>query len=189
MIGLNEKYLYEFNNMDPFYSLLFEGFFGFLFCLFYSIYYNPFEQIIEFKKSKASSEFVILIFCLIVYTILSGLMNLFRVNTTKIFTQMTTSAILYFSNPFYFIIYFSLGEDFITKKERNYAYFFINLIISLLISFLGLVFNEFIILFFWNLESDTHIQIVKRALDYENIYDLKDIIDDDEDKDEEVKNY
>ena len=189
MIGLNEKYLYEFNNMDPFYSLLFEGFFGFLFCLFYSIYYNPFEQIIEFKKSKASSEFVILIFCLIIYTILSGLMNLFRVNTTKIFTQMTTSAILYFSNPFYFIIYFSLGEDFVTKKERNYAYFFINLIISLLISFLGLVFNEFIILFFWNLESDTHIQIVKRALDYENIYDLKDIIDDDEDKDDEVKNY
>ena len=59
----------------------------------------------------------------------------------------------------------------------------------MLISFLGLVFNEFIILFFWNLESDTHIQIVKRALDYENIYDLKDIIDDDEDKDEEVKNY
>ena len=175
--------------MNPFYSLLFEGFFGLLFSLVYDLCNDSSKKINEFIKNKTSSEFAILIFCLIIYTILSGLMNLFRVNTTKIFTQMTTSAILYFSNPFYFIIYFSLGEDFVTKKERNYAYFFINLIISLLISFLGLVFNEFIILFFWNLESDTHIQIVKRALDYENIYDLKDIIDDDLDKDDEVKNY
>ena len=45
MIGVNEKYLYEFNNMDPFYSLIFEGLFGFLLTFFYDFYYNPLDKL------------------------------------------------------------------------------------------------------------------------------------------------
>ena len=66
MIALTEKYLFEFNNMNPFYDLLFEGFFGFLFSFLYDIFNNPFKKIIDIKEIKSSSEFIILIFCLIV---------------------------------------------------------------------------------------------------------------------------
>ena len=77
-MSTNEKYLFEFNNMNPFYALLFEGFFGFLFSFIYGIFNNPFKKIIDIKEIKSSSEFIILIFCLIVYAILSGLKNLYR---------------------------------------------------------------------------------------------------------------
>ena len=177
MIGVNEKYLYEFNNMDPFYSLIFEGLFGFLLTFFYDFYYNPLDKLIEFKKNRKSSEFAILIIGLIIFAILSGLANLFRVNTTKIFTPMTTSAIEYILNPLYFILIFSLGVDFITKGKRNYVYFFVN---GFLNSIFGLAFNEFMILFFCGLDKDTHYEIAIRS-ELDDAYILKDLKKEDED--------
>jgi len=183
-MSINEKYLFEFNNMNPFYALLFEGFFGFLFSFIYGIFNNPFKKIIDIKEIKSSSEFIILIFCLIVYAILSGLKNLYRVNTTKIFTPMASTALEYFLNPFFFIINFAKDSDFKINGEKNYAYFFINLIIGLIISFFGLAFNEFIILYFWGLDKDTHLQIVKRSAKDEKSIEFEDIINVDDNDDE-----
>ena len=45
MIDLNEKYLFDYNNVNPFYALLFEGFFGIIFSFIYAIYDNPFKKI------------------------------------------------------------------------------------------------------------------------------------------------
>ena len=177
MIDFSEKYLFEFNNMNPFYALFFEGISGFFFSIIISIKNNPFKEIIEFKKNKTPSEFIILIFCLILFLILSGLKNLFRVSTTKIFTPMATTSLEYILNPIYFIVYFSLGEDFMTKRKRNYAYFFINLIIGLIISFFSLVFNELLILFFCNLDKDTHLQISKRSAQKQNRINLDQLSD------------
>ena len=184
MIGVNEKYLYEFNNMNPFYSLLFEGFFGLLFSLVYDLCNDSSKKINEFIKNKTSSEFAILIFCLIIYIILSGLKNLYRVNITKIFTPMTTSAFDFFLIPIDNIIYFIKAEEFITKGEKNYVNFFINFIINLSIFFLSLVFNEFIILFFCDLNKDTHLQITMRAALEENSINLEDINNGDNNDDE-----
>jgi len=184
MIGLIEKYLFEFNNMNPFNALLFEGFFGFLFSLIYDVFNNPFKEIKEFKKNKTSSEFTILIFGLIIYTILSCLKNLYRVNTTKIFTPMTTTAIDYLLNPIILIFSFIFNKDFITEHERNYTYFFFNFIIVLIISFFSLAFNEFIILYFCGLDKDTHLQITNRSENDEEFINLKEI--DNEDDDEEA---
>ena len=184
MIDSNEKYLYEYNNMNPFYSLVFEGFFGFLFSLIYDLYHNPFEKINEFKKSHNTSEFVILIFCLILYVILSGLKNLLRVNTTKIFTPMTTTSVEYILNPIYFIIDFALGEDFLTSGKRNYAYFIINLIIGIIISFSNLIFNEFLILFFCDLDKDTHLEISKRSENDEDFIQLENMNNNNDDNSE-----
>ena len=173
LIDFNEKYLFEFDNMNPFYALLFQGFFGFFFSCIYSIYKSPFKELNKFKKNKSTSELVILIFCFIIYTILCGLKNLFRVSTTKIFTPMTTSSLDYILNPIYFIVYFSLGEDFVYKNKRNYSHFFINLFIGLIISFFSLVFNEFIILFFCNLDKDTYLKISERSRQDKNYIKLK----------------
>ena len=173
LIDFNEKYLFEFNNMNPFYALLFQGIFGFFFSCIYSIFNSPFKELKEFKKNKTTSELIILIFCFIIYIILSGLKNLFRVSTTKIFTPMTTTSLDYILNPIYFIVYFSLGEDFMYKNKRNYPHFFINLFIGLIISFFSLVFNEFIILFFCNLDKDTYLKISERSRQDKNYIKLK----------------
>ena len=66
---------------------------------------------------------------------------------------------------------FIIKIDFFTKGEQNILYFLINLILSIIISFCGCVFNEFIILFFCNLEHDTHHQIVQRS-DKDNLTDI-----------------
>ena len=168
MIELNEKYLYECDNSDPFYVLLFEGVYGFILSFVYALFYNPLKTIKDFKKSKTSSEFIILILSLIIYIVLSAMKNLYRVNTTKIFSSMTTVIFEYIFNPIYFIIKFSLSKDFIIRGQRNFAYFFINLIIGIIISFFSLVFNEFIILLFCKLDKDTHFEISIRAINEEN---------------------
>ena len=179
MIDLNEKYLFDYNNVNPFFALLFEGFFGIILTLVFYIVYKIFKGI-TFKQYKAY-EIVILVFALMIYILLSGFKNIYRVNTTKIFTPMVTSSFEYLINPIFIILDFSLNEDFMIKGEKNYTYFFINLIICLIISFFYLVFNDFIILSFCDLDKDTHKEISQRSLQDEKLTNLEDINDDDED--------
>jgi len=96
---------------------------------------------------------------------------------------MTTTSFEYILNPIFFIIYFVSGDDFITKGKRNYAYFLLNIIISIIISFFSLIFNEFLILFFCNLDKDTHLEISNRSNKKENFFGLKDIENEEEDTD------
>ena len=158
------KYLFEYNKINPFFELMFEGLFGFLISCLYCIFYSPFDEISKFRKSHSTSDFIVLIFSLFLYCFLSGGKNCFRVLTTKIFSPMTTTCMEYIFNPFYMIYYFVAGIDFIPYGQRNYLYFIINLIITFIVSFCGCVYNEFIILFFCGLEKDTHDQVVKRSI-------------------------
>ena len=180
MLDSVEKYLFEYNHLNSYLCLLLEGLFGFILSFIHGLFHSPFEEIIEFKKINSTSEFTILIFLLILYLALSGLKNAFRVATTKIYSPMTTTFVEYILNPFYLIYYFCSDNDFITNGNKNYAYFFINLIISLIISFFGFVFNEFIILFCCELEIDTHSQIVRRSMKEEEILNLSEINIDEE---------
>lgn len=161
---LTEKYLYEFDNYDPFKALLYEGIFGLVLLIIYLIFNNPFKSLLLIYEKNSKSNFAIFIIALFIYVILSGGKNSFRMITTKIFTPMTTTFIDYFLNPVYMIYYFCVNEDFIKSNgEKKITQFIINLILSFCISFFGGVYNEFIILFFCELERDTHDQVKLRA--------------------------
>ena len=69
----------------------------------------------------------------------------------------------YILNPFYHIYYFFRGNDFLINGSMKYFYFILNLILSFIITICGCIYNEFIVLFFWKLEYDTHDQVTKRA--------------------------
>jgi len=99
----------------------------------------------------------------VLYIILSGFKNAFRVQSTKIYSPMTTTFMDYILNPIYLIIYFALNEDFLTKRKRNYAHFFINLFLALFITFLGFIYNDFIIIYCCGLERDTYQEVSKRG--------------------------
>ena len=175
MVDSIEKYLFEYNHLNSFLCLLLEGLFGFILSFIHGLFNNPLDDIKIFKQNNSTSDFSILILLLILYLILSGLKNSFRVTTTKVYSPMTTTFLDYILNPFYMIYHFSFGDDFLSNEYRNYAYFSINLIISIIISFFGFVFNEFIILFCCKLEKDTHQQIVKRSMVEEEILKLYEI--------------
>ena len=180
MLDAVEKYLFEFNNLNPFFVLMLEGGIGFILSFIYCLSHNSFDDIIQFKKNRSSSDFAILIFALIIYLILSGLKNSFRVITTKIYSPMTTTFMDYIFNPFFLLYFYITEADFFSYGERNAVYFIINLIISIILSFIGCVYNEFLILFFCGLERDTHRQVIIRSLNEIELEHMNELIGDDD---------
>ena len=158
-----EKYLFEYNFMNPFIVLMYEGTTGFFLSFLNLLDKNYFYDLVEIYKNNTTGKFVGFIFMLIAYIILSGGKNIFRVITTKIYSPMVTTLQDYVLNPIYLIYYFCAHNDFKNNGKLYVLYFIINIIISLIISFFGCVYNEFIILFFCGLEYNTHDQVSKRA--------------------------
>jgi len=182
MMDSTEKYLFEYNNINPFYGLLYEGLIGVILSLIYGIFENPIYYIRMYQKTS-TKQFSILIVLLIFYMILSGLKNSFRVQTIKIFSPMTKTFIDYVLNPLYLTIYFAINEDFLTKRKKNYAYFFINFFLAFFIIFFCLIYNEFIIIYYCGLERDTYLEVSNRGnLIDKNIYEFFELDDLEEDE-------
>ena len=163
ILDLVDKYLFEYNYLNPFKTLMIEGFAGFVYSVIYSIYRNPFSSLIEYYNNNTSENFIILIFLLIIYIALCGIQNSYRVATNKIYSPMAATLSQYFLNPIYIIFSLIVGGDFTSNGKTNYIYFILNIFLSIIISLCGCVYNEFIILFFCNLHQETFSQISSRA--------------------------
>ena len=163
LIDAIEKYLYEYDYLNPFYTLMYEGIFGFFMSLLYFLIPNYLDDIIIVYKTFSAGKLVLFTFLLILYIILCAGRNAFRVITTKLYSPMARALTDYFLNPIYHIYDFGMGNDFLNEGERDVLYFIINLFISLIISICGCVYNEFMVLFFCGLERDTYDQISKRS--------------------------
>ena len=160
-----EKYLFEYNYLNPFVVLMYEGLFGFVLSFLFFFHHDYFRDIKNIFKNKKTGEIILFLFVLIVYTALSGLKNIFRVVTIKIFSPMASILSYYIINPLYFPYYCIALKDFKDENDKiNIPYLLLNIIISIIISFFGCVYNEFIILFCCHLERDTHSQISERAI-------------------------
>ena len=167
-MDLAEKYLYEYDYVNPFYCLMFEGLFGFLLTFIFFAFPDYLHDIKLVYNTYSAGYLVLFTFLLLLYIILSGGRNAFKVITTKIYSPTTRGLADYLINPFYLIFDFCLGNDFIKQGERNIPYFVINLIISIIISFFGCVYNDFIVLFCCGLEKNTHVQISRKSTFIQN---------------------
>ena len=183
-----EKYLFEYNYFNPFFVLRYEGMFGFFISFLNFDFPDYGKDFIKVYKNNSIENNFLFTFLILLYIVLCGGRNVFRVVTTKLYSPMARGLTEYFINPIYLIIGFINNDDFIVRGEKNVLYFVVNLILSIIISFCGCVFNEFIILYFCNLEHETHHQISKRAINDELCkieYGLDDISsENDEDKKE-----
>ena len=180
-----EKYLIEFNFINPFLILMIESIFGFIFISIYSAGENLFKNFNEIYSNYSTGEFVLFIFLLFLYFVFSAGTNAYKILTNGLYSPMAKTLAVYVLNPLIFLYYFIIGNDFLSDGERDWFYFIANIIISLIISFLGCVFNEFIILSCCGLEYETHSFVSKRAGDDENINDIKMLNDLDLDLDSE----
>ena len=153
-----EKYLLEYNFIYPFRLLMYEGIFGICFILLFTIYQNPFEQI-NIIKNDNPEDLKYLIILLIIFFFLSCGRNIYRITTNKLYSPTDKALSNYIFVPFLIIINYHVNDDF----YKIFFYFISNLLLSLIIVFCGIVYNEFIILFCFNLQYDTHIEVSKRA--------------------------
>ena len=162
-----EKYLADYDYLDPYEMILSEGISSFIMISFYSIFHNPFKEVSEKYIEAKTGKFIALLILLLLYAVFSAGVNIYRIYCNILYSPMTKSLASYFFISPFIIYYFINGNDFIYEGERNYVYFFLNLIICIIIDFLGLVYNEFFILNFWNLSKETHSEISRRATNKE----------------------
>ena len=160
-VDIIEKYLFEFNYINPFQLLMFEGAFGFLFTFIYSFIRNPFT--ISLSLDRKSFLFISYMFA---YIFISGFSNSYRLLTNKLFSPAGLSLVYYFLTPIKLIYnYFSTPD----KERLNIYYFGINVFISFIISFCGCIYNELLVLLFCNLDQDTYYAISLRSTNEGNM--------------------
>ena len=164
-----EKYLLEFDFVNPFYALMLEGIIGSFLSIIslFIIRDYPYEKIKEqyTKNEDNKIKFISFMICLFIYLPLSGIRNAYRVATNKIYSPMTKTLTDYFLNPFFLIYYFLFEDDFSNDDQnKRIFYFILNLILSITIVFCSCIYNELLILYCYKLEHDTYYQVSMRAL-------------------------
>ena len=102
LLDLVDKYLFEYDYMNPFLCLMSEGFFGLIYTTVYFVFKNPFPEMLEFYE-KTDNNWVLTLL-LVLYSFLCGGQNTFRVVTNKIYSPMAATLSQYFLNPIYIII-------------------------------------------------------------------------------------
>ena len=169
IIDLLEKYLFEYDHMNPFLVLMFEGIVGFSLSFLFYITPNYLDDIYLVLNERKGWDLFRFIFLVIFYIICSALRNAFKMVTIKLYSPITRTLSDNVLTPLYLIVYFIIGVDFEGKKNMKYFYFIVNLILSLIVSFSSFIYSEFIVLFCLGLETNTHDQVVQRALTFESI--------------------
>ena len=174
-----EKYLNEFNFLNPMLILTVEASFGILLVGIYSISKNPFQEIIKYHEELDTGNFILLIFLLFLFFVLSAGINVYKILSNVLYTPMAKTVSLYVLNPFLIIYSFFYDNDFLYEGEPNTVYLILNVILAFIIDFFGCVYNEFFILYCFGLEYETHYEISKRSNIQNQFIKLNDIFDDD----------
>ena len=91
--------------------------------------------------------------------------NIYKIHCNIMYSPMERSIIDYLLNPIIIIISFFGINDF----DKNVAYLVISIIICIIISFFGCVYNEYIILKCCGLDRETKDSIIERAENNENM--------------------
>ena len=183
-----EKYLNEFNFLDPMLILTSEASFGIRFVAIYSISKNPFQELIKYHEELDTINFIILIFLLFLFFVFSAGINIYKILSNVLYTPMAKSVSLYVLNPLMIIYSFFYDNDFLYEGKPNALYLILNIILALIIDFFGCVYNEFFILYCFGLEYETHYEISKRANKQNQLIKLKDIYEDNNNNDDEDDN-
>lgn len=166
LFDTTEKYLLDYNFIDPFLLLLLEGIicFGLMFsCIFID---NNFK--IEFEELMNISEKIYLLIGLfIIYAIFSGMKNIYRIITNKFYSPMTRALAESILDPLFTIYYFFFEIRDEKFTSEFWIYFVINFICSIIMALCSSIYNEFIILYYCGLEYETFFEIRKRSINIE----------------------
>lgn len=184
MMDIIDKYLLEFESVDPFLIIMVEGLIGLVFGILFCWVENPLPELKYIYNNNSTSSFILFIAFLFLFFICTNFRVAFRIMINKLYSPMVLTLSDYFLNPIY-IIYNYINGDFKSKEGQNIFYFVLNLILSILTAFSTFIYNEFIVLFCYGLELNTHDQITKRSKLEEIEMNVKEILNDPQKEDEE----
>lgn len=197
-LDVTEKYLLEYDYLNPFKVIMLEGIIGLILSSSFSFiaHVNPFKELknifkdIE-KKTKVFETIVELIIYLAIYFIASGGRNIYRIITNKLYSPMTRTLTDCIIDPLLIIYYFFVEKDFQKNKNegQNIYFFIINLVASFCIVFCSCVYNELFVLFCCKLEHNTHYEITRRATLLENRSNLSDDSQNQSEKSDDEENH
>ena len=165
-IDVTERYLVEYDFMNKFKILSAEGFFGIILCIIFSVVtkINVIKEIKNIYEKLIGEKKALMIFFIILYFILSAGVNIYKIICNVVYTPIAKSLPAFILNPIFLIYYLLRENDFTVGGKRNYFYFIANVILSLIINFFSLVYNEFLILICCGLEQSTFYSISLRSL-------------------------
>ena len=183
LTDLIERYLGEYDFINPHKLLATEGFYSIIICSFYSISEKPFSAMGNHMKNLSTGENLLLIFLFFLYFAFSAGVNVYKILCNILYSPMAKSLPAYTFNPIFIIYYFLYENDFQTNGNKNYNFFALNLILSVFIDFFAFIYNECFILFCFGLADGTHYGISQRSrkVSESEKEDLKVLIDIDDD--------
>ena len=165
ILDVTEKYLFDFNYINVLKMLIYEGIIGvFLFIFYYlsnDTYQKQGKNILK-NMSEFDLSFVYFIILIILYIIISGLRNSYRVTTNKYYSPMSRALFESTLDPFVFLYYTLIYKDKDKYGGGYWIYFGLILFFLIIIAFFSLVYNDFIILYCFGLEHNTYHEITGR---------------------------
>ena len=162
-LDVSEKYLLDFNYIEVLKMVIYEGLISLFLCIIYFVTNkkykkqakNLFNDMSEFDWS-----FIYFIFLIIIYLIISGLRNAYRVATNKYYSPMSRALIESSIDPLLFIYNYLtiVGKE----SEGFWIYFGFVTFCLTVISIFSLIYNDLIVLYCCGFEYDTYYEINKR---------------------------
>ena len=162
-LDASEKYLFDFNYIEILKIVIYEGSISLFLCIIYFLTNkkykkqakNLFNDMSEFDWS-----FIYFIFLIIIYLIISGLRNAYRVATNKYYSPMSRALIESSIDPLLFIYNYLtiVGKE----SEGFWIYFGFVTFCLTVISIFSLIYNDLIVLYCCGFEYDTYYEINKR---------------------------
>ena len=163
LMDVTEKYLFDYDYINIFSMLVYEGLIGIIcFIVFFfnnKNYQNEGKNILK-DMSKFNWSLISFILLSLLYTIISGFKNAYRVKTNKYYSPMSRALFESTLDPFLFLYNFLTQNN---KENKGIWIYFSLVVFSLsVIAFFSLVYNDFIILYCCGLEYNTYKGINSR---------------------------
>ena len=163
-LDVTEKYLFDYNYINILSMLIYEGLIGiFLFIIFFIVnksYQNQGKNIL-IDMSHFNWQLITFILLIILYTVISGFRNAYRVTTNKYYSPMSRALFESTLDPFLFLYNFLTFYSY-DEGSKKWIYFSTVLFCLLVIAFFSLVYNDFIIFYCYGLEYNTYSEINRR---------------------------
>ena len=91
----------EYHSVKPCIILIVEGLSGLVFSFIALVEDNPLIKLQKVYDESSVGSFILFIFLIFIFFILSGLTNIYRLETNKLYSPMAETLSNYFSNPIF----------------------------------------------------------------------------------------
>ena len=155
-----EKYLLEYNYLDPYKILTIKNTLEMFPTLFLYILGDSRNEIIPLLENDNKFKTFFGIILLILYFGVSGFKNIYKTLTIKAYSPMARTI---FDSILDIFIYFWNSRKSMLTKSKDSLILWIYIFCKIIIIFFNLIYNEILVLYCCGMEENTHLEIQRRS--------------------------